>query len=161
MPAIPILPMAGLPSLTSSELYTQTLAAQADVLAAAQAWPLLTKSLSDSDLTGLPDRQQLAIAMGRSLTGLVFTQADLCNQVMAHPGNFPGYTLLQELEDIVHRDLKQIGHCTPCFPWAAPHIGPRHGIYLTRCSRSKERPKNTPSTQRRTTTRTLKHSSVI
>ena len=48
-----------LPSLTSLELYTQTLAAQADVLAAAQAWPLLTKSLSD--LTDLPDRQQLAI----------------------------------------------------------------------------------------------------
>ena len=59
MPAVPILPMAGLPSLTSSELYTQTLAAQADVLAAAQAWPLLTKSLSD--LTDLPDRQKLAI----------------------------------------------------------------------------------------------------
>jgi hypothetical protein len=34
-------------------------AAQADVLAAAQAWPLLTESLSD--LTDLPDRRQLAI----------------------------------------------------------------------------------------------------
>ena len=68
MPAAPILPMTGLPSLTSSEIYTQTLAAQADVLAAAQAL---------SDLTDIPDRQQLAIVMGRSLTGSVFTQADL------------------------------------------------------------------------------------
>ena len=102
MPAAPILPMAGLPSLTSLELYTQTLAAQADVLAAAQAWPLLTKSLSD--LTDLPDRQRLAIVMGRSLTGAVFTQADLSNQVMTHPGNYPEYTLLQELEEIVNRD---------------------------------------------------------
>ena len=79
LPAAPILPMAGLPSLTSSELYAQTLAAQADVLAAAQAWPLLAKPLPD--LADLPDRQQLAIVMGRSLTGSVFTQADLCNQV--------------------------------------------------------------------------------
>ena len=102
LPAAPILPMAGLPSLMSSELYTQTLAAQADVLVAAKAWPLLTKSLSD--LTDIPDRQQLAIVMGRSLTRSVFTQADLCNQVMTHPGNFLGFTLLQELEDIVHRD---------------------------------------------------------
>ena len=64
MPAIPILLMAGLPSLTSSELYTQTLglAAQADVLAVAQTWPLLTKSLLD--LTDIPDRQQLAIQTG-------------------------------------------------------------------------------------------------
>ena len=59
MPAAPIQPMAGLPSLTSSELYTQTLAAQADVLVAAKAWPLLTKSLAD--LTDIPGRQQLAI----------------------------------------------------------------------------------------------------
>ena len=59
IPAAPIPAIVGLPSLTSSELYTQTLAAQADVLAAVQAWPLLTKSLSD--LTDLPDRQQLAI----------------------------------------------------------------------------------------------------
>ena len=58
MPAAPILPMAGLPSLTSSELYTQTLAAQADVLAAAQACPLLTKSLSD--LTDLPASDPMA-----------------------------------------------------------------------------------------------------
>ena len=63
MPAAPILPMVGLPSLTSSELYTQILAAQADVLAAAQAWPLLAKSLSD--LTDIPDRQQLAIGRVR------------------------------------------------------------------------------------------------
>ena len=42
--------------------------------------------------------------MGRSLTGSVFTQADLSNQVISHPGNFPGFSLLQELEDIVHRD---------------------------------------------------------
>ena len=64
MPPALILPMAGLPSLTSSELHTQTLAAQADVLAAAQAWPLLTKSLSD--LTDIPDRQQLAIAIPKN-----------------------------------------------------------------------------------------------
>jgi hypothetical protein len=102
MPPAPIQPMAGLPTLTSSELYTQTLAAQADVLVAAKAWPLLTKSLAD--LTDIPGRQQLAIVMGRSLTGSVFTQADLSNQVISHPGNFPGYTLLQELEDIVNRD---------------------------------------------------------
>ena len=63
LPAAPILPMAGLPSLTTSELYTQTLAAQADVLAAAQAWPPPAKSLSD--LTAIPDRQQLAIASSR------------------------------------------------------------------------------------------------
>jgi len=37
MPSAPIQPMAGLPTLTSSELYTQTLAAQADVLVAAKA----------------------------------------------------------------------------------------------------------------------------
>ena len=97
MPAAPIQPMVGLPSLTSSELYTQTLAAQADVLVAAKA-----KSLAD--LTDIPGRQQLAIVMGRSLTGSVFTQADLSNQVISHPGNFPGFSLLQELEDIVHRD---------------------------------------------------------
>ena len=42
--------------------------------------------------------------MGRSLTGSVFTQAELSNQVILHPGNFSGYTLLQELEDIVNRD---------------------------------------------------------
>ena len=65
MPAAPILPTAGLPSLTSSELYTQTLVAQADVLAAAQAWTLLTKSLSD--VTDLPDRQQFAIDRGNGL----------------------------------------------------------------------------------------------
>ena len=59
MPSAPIQPMAGLPTLTSSELYTQTLAAQADVLVAAKAWPLLTKSLAD--LTDIPGRQQLAI----------------------------------------------------------------------------------------------------
>ena len=69
MPAAPIQPTAGLPSLTSSELYTQTLAAQADVLVAAKAWPLLTKSLAD--LTDIPGRQQLAIVMGRSLTAWV------------------------------------------------------------------------------------------
>ena len=61
MPAAPIQPMAGLPSLTSSELYTQTLAAQADVLVAAKAWPVLTKSLAD--LTDVPGRQQLAIGL--------------------------------------------------------------------------------------------------
>ena len=59
MPSAPIQPMAGLPTLTSSELYTQTLAAQADVLVAAKAWPVLTKSLAD--LTDVPGRQQLAI----------------------------------------------------------------------------------------------------
>ena len=59
MPAAPIQPTAGLPSLRSPELYTQTLAAQADVLVAAKAWPLLTKSLAD--LTDIPGRQQLAI----------------------------------------------------------------------------------------------------
>ena len=63
MPAAPIQPTAGLPSLTSSELYTQTLAAQADVLVAAKAWPLLTKSLAD--LTDIPGRQQLAIKQVR------------------------------------------------------------------------------------------------
>ena len=65
MPAAPIQPTAGLPSLTSSELYTQTLAAQADVLVAAKAWPLLTKSLSD--LTDIPGRHQLAIVMPQAL----------------------------------------------------------------------------------------------
>ena len=39
--------------------YHVTLAAQADVLVAAKAWPLLTKSLSD--LTDIPGRHQLAI----------------------------------------------------------------------------------------------------
>ena len=106
MPSAPIQPMAGLPTLTSSELYTQTLAAQADVLVAAKAWPLLTKSLAD--LTDTPGRQQLAIVMGRSLTGSVFTQADMSNQVFSHLGNFPGFTLLQELEDIIHRDPRFI-----------------------------------------------------
>ena len=57
----PMQPMAGLPSLTSSELDTQTLAAQADVLVAAKAWPVLTKSLAD--LTDVPGRQQLAIGL--------------------------------------------------------------------------------------------------
>ena len=49
-------------TLTSSELYTQTLAAQKDVLRAAAAWPVLVNSLTE--LTNPPDRQQLAIVMG-------------------------------------------------------------------------------------------------
>ena len=60
--ALPSIPPATLPSaatLTSSELYTQTLAAEADVLKAAQAWPLLVNSLTD--MTNPPARQQLAI----------------------------------------------------------------------------------------------------
>ena len=61
MPAAPIQPVAGLPSLTSSELYIQALAAQADVLVAAKAWPLLAKSFAD--LTDIPGRQQLAILL--------------------------------------------------------------------------------------------------
>ena len=61
--------MAGLPTLTSSELYTQTLAAQADVLVAAKAWPVLTKSLAD--LTDVPGRQQLGIdPLGNDAGGL-------------------------------------------------------------------------------------------
>ena len=46
-------------TLTSSELYTQTLAAEADVLRAAQAWPVLVNDLTD--MTNPPARQQLAI----------------------------------------------------------------------------------------------------
>ena len=60
--ALPATPSATLPSaatLTSSELYTQTLAAQKDVLRAAAAWPVLVNSLTE--LTNPPDRQQLAI----------------------------------------------------------------------------------------------------
>ena len=63
--ALPATPSATLPSavtLTSSELYTQTLAAQKDVLRAAAAWPVLVNSLTE--LTNPPDRQQLAIVMG-------------------------------------------------------------------------------------------------
>ena len=103
--ALPATPSATLPSaatLTSSELYTQTLAAQKDVLRAAAAWPVLVNSLTE--LTNPPDRQQLAIVMGSSLTGTVFSQADIANQVFTHPGTTPGYTLLQELEEICHRD---------------------------------------------------------
>ena len=103
--ALPSIPPATLPSaatLTSSELYTQTLAAEADVLKAAQAWPVLVNSLTD--MTNPPARQQLAIVMGRSLTGSVFSQADIALQTMTHPGTIPGYTLLQEVEEICHRD---------------------------------------------------------
>ena len=60
--ALPSIPPATLPSaatLASSELYIQTLAAQADVLKAAQAWPVLVNSLTD--MTNPPARQQLAI----------------------------------------------------------------------------------------------------
>ena len=42
--------------------------------------------------------------MGRSLTGSVFSQADVARQAMTHPGTTPGYTLLQEIEEICHRD---------------------------------------------------------
>ena len=77
--ALPASSLATLPSaatLTSSELYTQTLAAEADVLKAAQAWPVLVNDLTD--MTNPPARQQLAIVMGSSLTGSVFSQADIC-----------------------------------------------------------------------------------
>ena len=60
--ALPSIPPATLPSaatLTSSELYTQTLPAEADVLKVAQAWPVLVNSLTD--MTNPPARQQLAI----------------------------------------------------------------------------------------------------
>ena len=60
--ALPASSLATLPSaatLTSSELYTQTLAAEADVLRAAQAWPVLVGHLTD--MTNPPARQQLAI----------------------------------------------------------------------------------------------------
>ena len=60
--ALPASSLATLPSaatLTSSELYTQTLAAEADVLKAAQAWPVLVNDLTD--MTNPPARQQLAI----------------------------------------------------------------------------------------------------
>ena len=62
--ALPATPSATLPSaatLTSSELYTQTLAAQKDVLRAAAAWPVLVNSLTE--FTNPPDRQQLAILL--------------------------------------------------------------------------------------------------
>ena len=64
--ALPATPSATLPSaatLTSSELYTQTLAAQKDVLRAAAAWPVLVNSLTE--FTNPPDRQQLAIHIMR------------------------------------------------------------------------------------------------
>ena len=60
--ALPASSLAMPPStatLTSSELYTQTLAAEADVLRAAQAWPVLVGHLTD--MTNPPARQQLAI----------------------------------------------------------------------------------------------------
>ena len=63
--ALPSIPPATLPSaatLASSELYTQTLATEADVLKAAQAWPVLANSLAD--MTNPPARQQLTIAPG-------------------------------------------------------------------------------------------------
>ena len=60
--ALPASSLAMPPStatLTSSELYTQTLAAEADVLRAAQAWPVLVGDLTD--MANPPARQQLAI----------------------------------------------------------------------------------------------------
>ena len=60
--ALPASSLAMPPStatLTSSELYTQTLAAEADVLRAAQAWPVLVGHLTD--MTNPPARRQLAI----------------------------------------------------------------------------------------------------
>ena len=81
---------------------TQTLAAEADVLRAAQAWPVLVGDLTD--MTNPPARQQLAIVIGRSLTGSVFSQADIALQAITHPGTIPGYNLLQEIEEICHRD---------------------------------------------------------
>jgi len=85
MPAALVPAIAGLPSHTSSEVYTQTLAAQADVLVAAQAWPLLIKSLSD--LTDLPDRRQLAIITDAKITnfpsGASTQGSNLCLQ--RHP----------------------------------------------------------------------------
>ena len=62
--ALPASSLATPPSaatLTSSELYTQTLAAEADVLKAAQAWPVLVNDLTD--MTNPPARQQLAIVV--------------------------------------------------------------------------------------------------
>ena len=70
--ALPATPSATLPSaatLTSSELYTQTLAAQKDVLRAAAAWPVLVNSLTE--FTNPPDRQQLAIISWGAVTWIV------------------------------------------------------------------------------------------
>ena len=34
----------------------------------------------------------------------MFSQADIALQAITHPGTSPGYTLLQEIEEICHRD---------------------------------------------------------
>ena len=59
LPAALSAPPPSAATLTSSELLTQTLAAQKDVRRAAAAWPVLVNSLTE--LTNSHDKQQLAI----------------------------------------------------------------------------------------------------